>query len=311
MRRRQLLVAGLLFAGSPASAQSTATLRLGTTPEGGGFAPYTVALVETLKPIDHGLAIRTVDTNGSTDNAERLKAGSIDIGLMSGEVFNESESRQPGRLKVVSVMYYTPGMFAVLNNSPHKSITDLRGQPVVWGPRGTGSAVQARYVMGGLGLDLDRDFKAIYPTEFTDGPPLIFAGKAAAMWGSGLRQPAFVTIAKHPIGVRFIVPTPEETARIRAKYPFLVPLTVRGGTYPGQSHPVTTVGSWSFIAARADLDPAIARRLAADLYKAEQQSMKSPYLAQTTAANTLAGVNSFDELHPGVLGYYKDAGLAP
>ncbi|HEY2870550.1 MAG TPA: TAXI family TRAP transporter solute-binding subunit [Reyranella sp.] len=311
MRRRQLLVAGLLLAGSPASAQSTATLRLGTTPEGGGFAPYSVALVETLKSIDHGLVIRTVDTNGSTDNAERLKAGSIDLGLMSGEVFNESESRQPGHLKVVSVMYYTPGMFAVLNNSPHRSIDDLHGAPIVWGPRGTGSAVQARYVMDGLGLDLDRDFRAIYPPEFTDGPPLIFSGKATAMWGSGLRQPAFVTIAKHPIGVRFIVPTADETARIRARYPFLVPLTVRAGTYPGQSSSVTTIGSWSFIAARADLDPAVARRFAADLYKAEQQSMKSPYLAQTTSANTLAGVNSFEELHPGVLGYFKDAGLAP
>jgi TRAP-type uncharacterized transport system substrate-binding protein len=140
---------------------------------------------------------------------------------------------------------------------------------------------------------------------------MVFSGKAAAMWGSGLRQPAFVTIGKHPLGVRFIVPTPEESARIRAKYPFLVPLTVRAHTYPGQTRPVTTVGSWSFIAARPDLDPAIARRLASDLYKAEQQPVKSPYLAQTTAANTLAGVKSFDELHPGVLGYYKDAGLAP
>jgi TRAP transporter TAXI family solute receptor len=310
MRRRQLLVAGLLVAASPASAQS-ANLRLGTTPEGGGFAPYSVALIETLKSIDRGLVIRTLDTNGSTDNAERLKAGSIDLGLISGEVFHESESREPGRLKVVSVMYYTPGMFAVLNNSPHKTISDLRGQPIIWGPRGTGSAVQARYVMGGLGLDIDRDFTAIYPPDFTDGPPLIFAGRAAAMWGSGLRQPAFVTIAKHPIGVRFIVPSGEEIARIRAKYPFLVPLTVRSGTYPGDNTAVTTVGSWSFIAARADLDPAIGRRLANDLYKAEQQALKSPYLAQTTSANTLAGVNSFDELHPGVLGYYKDAGLTP
>lgn len=311
MHRRQLLVAGLLLAGRPASAQSTATLRLGTTPEGGGFAPYTVALVETLKPIDRGLVLRALETKGSTDNAERLKAGSIDLGLMSGEVFSESEARDPGRLKVVSVMYYTPGMFGVLANSPHRSIQDLRSQPIVWGPRGTGSAVQARYVMGGLGLDVDRDFKAIYPPAFTDGPPLIFSGKAAAMWGSGLRQPAFVTIANHPIGVRFIVPTADEIARIRAKYPFLVPLTVRSGTYPGDTTPVNTVGSWSFIVARPDLDPAIARRLAADLHKAEQQSLKSPYLVQTTAANTLAGVNSFDELHPGVLGYYKDAGLAP
>ena len=146
--------ATLLVATSPAVAQS-ASLRLGTTPEGGGFAPYTVALVETLKSIDRGLVIRSLDTNGSTDNAERLKAGSLDLGLMSGEVFNESETRQPGRLKVISVMYYTPGMFAVLNNSPHRSIMDLRGAPIVWGPRGTGSAVQARYVMAGLGLDMD------------------------------------------------------------------------------------------------------------------------------------------------------------
>ncbi len=310
MHRRQLLVAGLLLAGAPASAQ-TVSLRLGTTPEGGGFAPYSVALVETLKSLDKSLVIRTVETKGSTDNAERLKAGGIDLGLMSGEVFNESEAREPGRLKVVSVMYYTPGMFAVLNNSPHKSIMDLRGQPIIWGPRGTGSAVQARYVMAGLGLDLDRDFIPLYPPDFTDGPPLIFAGKAAAMWGSGLRQPAFVTIANHPLGVRFIVPSGAEIARIRAKYPFLVPLTVRSGTYPGDNTAVTTVGSWSFIAARSDLDPMIARRLAADLYKAEQQTLKSPYLAQTTSANTLAGVNSFDELHPGVLGYFKDAGLAP
>ena len=311
MLRRRALVAGFLLGAPSAARAQTATLTLGTTPDGGGFAPYSVALIETLKSVDRGLELRAVDTRGSTDNVVRLRAGSIDLGLVSGEVYDESETREPGRLKIVSVMYYTPGMFAVLNNSPHKSITDLRGQPVVWGPRGTGSAVQARYVMDGLGLDLDRDFKAIYPPEFTDGPPLIFAGRAAAMWGSGLRQPAFVTIAKHPIGVRFIVPTPEETARIRAKYPFLVPLTVRGGTYPGQPHPVTTVGSWSFIAARADLDPALVRRLAQDLYKAEQQSLKSPYLAQTTAMNTIAGVNTLDELHPGVLSYFRDAGISP
>ena len=310
MHRRHVLVAGLLFAGSSASAQS-ASLRLGTTPEGGGFAPYSVALVETLKSIDRGLALRTIDTNGSTDNAERLKAGSLDLGLMSGEVFNESESRAPGRLKVVSVMYYTPGLFGVLANSPHHTIQSLRGQPIVWGPRGTGSAVQARYVMDGLGLDLDRDFTPLYPTDFNDGPPLVLDGRAAAMWGSGLRQPAFVTIAKHPIGVRFIVPSTEEIARIRAKYPFLVPLTVRTGTYPGQSGAVTTVGSWSFIAARADLDPALVRRLAQDLYKAEQQSLKSPYLAQTTAMNTIAGVNTLDQLHPGVLTFYRDAGISP
>jgi TRAP transporter TAXI family solute receptor len=305
---------GALFAclwglASAALAQP-ATLRLGTTPEGGGFAPYTVALIETLRSIDRDLALRPVETSGSTDNVQRLHAGSIDIGLVSGEVYSESERSRPGRLKVVSAMYYTPGMFAVLANSEHRTIDDLRGQPIVWQPRGTGSAVLARYVMDGLGLDPDRDFIPIYPAGFTDGPPLLFDGKAAALWASGLRLPSFVRIAQHPIGARYIVPNAQEIARIRARHPFLVPLTVARGTYPGQTEPIVTVGSLSFIAARVDLEEAPVRRLAAALHKAEPLTLKPTYLSQTTAANTLAGVRSTDELHAGVRAYFRDAGIA-
>jgi TRAP transporter TAXI family solute receptor len=311
MLRRRALVAGLLFGGSPAALAQTASLTLGTTLEGGGFAPYTVALVETLKSIDRDLELRPVGTRGSTDNALRLQAGSIDLGLVSGEVFDESEQRARGRLKIVSVMYYTPGMFAVLGNSPHRTISDLRGQAVVWQPRGTGSAVQARYVMDGLGLDLDRDFIEIYPANFTDGPEYIFDGSAAALWASGLRLPSFVRIAEHPFGVRFIAPSPEEIARIHAAHPFLVPLTVPRGTYPGQTEPIATIGSASFIVARPDLDETRVRRLAAALHKIERFEGRPSYLVQTTAANTLVSVESMDELHPGALRYFRESGIVP
>jgi uncharacterized protein len=311
MLRRRALVAGLLFGSSSAALAQRASLRLGTTPEGGGFAPYTVALIETLKSIDRGLVLQPVETEGSTDNAARLQAGSVDIGLVSGEVFDESEARAPGRLKIVSVMYYTPGMFAVLGNSKIRSIAALRGQPVVWQPRGTGSAVQARYVMDGLGLDLERDFGAIFPHNFTDGPAYIFDGSAAALWASGHRQPSFVRIAEHPLGAHFIVPSPPEIARIRAKHPFLVPLTVPRGTYPGQAEPIATIGSGSFIVARPELDATLVRRLVVALHKAEQLAAKPTYLVETTAANTLVSVDSLDELHPGVLTYFREAGLVP
>lgn len=311
MLRRRVLIAGLLSGGSPAAEAQGQSLSLGTTQDGGGFAPYSVALVETLKSIDRGLELRVVDTNGSTDNVARLQAGSIDLGLVSGEIYDESESRAPGRLKIVSVIYYTPGMFAVLGNSPHRTISDLCGQPVVWQPRGTGSAVQARYVMDGLGLDVDRDFAEIYPATFTDGPEYIFDGSAAALWGSGLRLPSFLRIAEHPFGVRFIVPNAEEIARIHAAYPFLIPLTVPRGTYPGQTEPIATIGSASFIVARPGLDEARVHRLAAALHKTERFEAKPTYLAQTTAANTLVSVESLDELHPGVLRYFREAGIVP
>ena len=39
-----------------------------------------------------GAELLTVDTDGSTDNVARLQVGSIDIGLVSGEVYDEISS---------------------------------------------------------------------------------------------------------------------------------------------------------------------------------------------------------------------------
>ena len=312
IRRRTLLLSAsaVSLASASGHAQSM-SVRLGTSTAGGGFAPYGVALVDALKAVDPILDIKTVETRGSTENAERLQSGDIDIGLVSGEVMYEWIARHPDspRLRIVSVIYSTPGMFAVRPDTRYRRIPDLKGRPVVWSPRGTGSAVQARYVMDGLGLDLDRDFEAIYPERFTDGPAMVIERRAAALWGSGYRWPGFVELANQPGGVRFIAPTAAEIARIRAKYPFLAQLTVPPGLYPGQYDPIVTVGAWSFIVARPDLDNAVGYRLARSLYKVERGGMQSKHTVQTTIRNTLAAVASPLDLQPGVLRYYREAKL--
>jgi TRAP transporter TAXI family solute receptor len=287
-------------------------VRLGTSTEGGGFAPYAAALVDALKAVDPILDIRTVETKGSTENAERLQSGDVDIGLVSGEVMYEwlARDRERPRLRIVSVIYSTPGMFAVRPDTRFRRITDLKGRPVIWSPKGTGSAVQARYVMDGMGLDIDRDFEAIYPERFTDGPTLVLERRAAALWGSGYRWPGFVELASQPGGVRFVVPTAPEIARIRAKYPFLAQLMIPPGLYPGQYDPIVTVGAWSYIVARPDLDDAVGHRLAKSLHKAERSSLPSKYTVQTTVRNTLAAITSPDDLQPGVLRYYREAKLS-
>jgi len=163
--------------------------------------------------------------------------------------------------------------------------------------------------MEGTGLDIDRDFEAIYPANFTDGPSMLLEGRAAAIWGSGLRWPGFVEIASRPLGARFIVPSAEEIERIRSKYPFLDKLTVPASLYPGQYDPLHTVGSWSFILARPDLEDSVGHRMAVALNKVERASVLTRQLAQTTARNTLAAIKSIDELQPGVLRYYREIKL--
>jgi len=286
-------------------------VRFGTSTAGGGFAPYAAALIDALKGVDPILDIKPVTTKGSTDNAERLQQGDIDIGLVSGEVMYEWIGKNPDKpkLKIISVIYSTPGMFAVRPDSRYHRITDLLGRSIVWGPHGTGSAVQARYVMEGLGLDVDRDFDPIYPESFTDGPTLVIDRRAAALWGSGYRWPGFIEMTNQPAGARFVVPTAAEIARIRAKYPFLAELSVPGGLYPGQYEPLTTVGAWSYILCRPDLDDAVGYRMARSLYRAERSSMPSKHTVQTTARNTLAAITSLDALQPGVLRFYREAKL--
>jgi TRAP transporter TAXI family solute receptor len=313
MLRRKLLsaVPAALLAPAVARAQQV-RLKLGTAEEGGAFVPYAAALIDLLKSVDPILEVRAVPTKGSGDNVPMMEAGDLDLGLVSGEVAHElfaGLNRPVGKLKVICAMYSSPGMFVVRADSRFHHIADLLGRRVVWNGRGSGFAVQARYIMDGMGLDIDKDFESIYVEQLLDGPPMVIDGRAAALWGGGLRWPGFVEVANSPRGARFIAPTAEEIKRIRSKYSFLAPLTVPASLYPGQYDRIETVGTWSFIMARADLADALGMRLATDLIRADRTGQLSKNLLQTTAKNTLAAIPNPSVLQPGVAKYYREVGL--
>jgi hypothetical protein len=311
--RRTLLSAVSIAALAPAVARAQhPRITLATAAEGGAFVIYGQALIDMLRAVDAILEVRGQPTKGSGENVRLLEAGEVDLALVSGEVAQEvlaGINRPVGKLKVVSAMYSTPGMFVVRADSRYHSISGLKGRPVVWNAPGSGFAVQAHYVMDGLGLDMDRDFEPIYLDRLADGPPMVIDGRAAALWGGGLRWPGFVTVAASPRGARFVVPNAQEIALIRDKHAFLKPMSVPAGLYPGQYDPIDTVGTWSFILARADLDDTIGRRLAVDLARGERTGQLTKHLAQSTAKNTLAAIPGPEVLQPGVAKYYREVGL--
>jgi hypothetical protein len=149
--RRRLLFAVPAVAFAPARAHAQQPkITLATAAEGGAFVVYGQALVDMLRSVDAVLEIRSRPSKGSGENVRLLEAGEVDLALVSGEVANEvfaGINRPVGKLKVISVMYSTPGMFVVRADSRYHSITQLKGRPVVWNTPGSGFAVQARYVM--------------------------------------------------------------------------------------------------------------------------------------------------------------------
>jgi len=286
---------------------------LGTATPGGGFPLYGAAVIDALRDVDPTLVIEPRNTKGSTENVPLLEAGQLDIALVQGEVAYEALSgigRPPAPLKIVAAMYSTPGMFVLRADSPARRIADLRGKPVAFGARGSGLVILAGYVLDGLGLDRDKDFQAVYLDKAGDGPAMVLDGRVAALWGGGIGWPGFTTVAASPGGARFIAPDAQESERIRAKHAFLKPLTIAANSYPGQTGPISSVGSWSFILARPTLDDGVAYQIARALHRGEAAlGRRLAQARETTAANTAAAAPRLDLIHPGVMRYLRDAGI--
>jgi len=287
------------------------TVVLGTATPGGGFPVYGDAVAATLNDVDPSLGVVTRNTKGSTENVPLLEAGQLDLALVQGEVAYEALrgiGRPPADLKIFAAMYSTAGMFVVRADSPVRAIADLRGQPVVFGARGSGLVILARYVLDGLGLDQAKDFEAIYLDRAGDGPAMVLGGRATALWGGGIGWPGFTTVAS--AGGRLLAPDADGIGRIQAKHAFLKKLNVPAGSYPGQREPIVSVGSWSFIMARPSLGEDTAYRLARALHTgAPALAARLPQAGETTAANTLAATPSRDLLHPGTLRHLREIGL--
>src|SRR2546423_8968878 len=315
----RIICAGVLMLAGSAAVQdggkaiTKTTISLGTATPGGGFPLYGNAFAEIMNAADPTLSIEPRNTKGSNENIPMLEQGQLDLGLVAGEPSYEAFmgiGRPATRLKILTAMYSSPGMFVVRADSPYKTIKDLVGQPVAFGAKGSGLPILSRYMLDGIGLKQDEDFKSIYLDRAGDGPAMVLDGRVAALWGAGIGWPGFKTMAEAPGGARFIAPDTSEIARIRAKHTFLKPLTVPANSYPTQTAAVASVGSWSFILTRENLPDDVAYRLARTLHGVEAAFCKKLAQAcETTAANTVAAAPKLELIHPGVLRYFREIGV--
>jgi TRAP transporter TAXI family solute receptor len=88
-------------------------------------------------------------------------------------------------------------------------------------------------------------------------------------------------------------------------------MTIPAGSYPTQDTPINSLGSWSFVLARADLADDVAYRMVRTLHGAEGAFCKKLAQAcETTAANTVAAAPDVGLIHPGVMKYFREIGVA-
>jgi uncharacterized protein len=281
--------------------EALVVLILGTATPGGGFPLYGDAFAEMVNAQEPKIRVEPRNTKGSTENVPLLETRKLDLALVAGEIASAALAKPGTPLRIVAAMYSSPGMFIVRADSPHRTISDLRGKPVVLGTQASGVTALGRTVLDSLGIEV----KPIILEKAADGPPMLNDGRASALWGAGVGWPAFTTLAKE--GGRFIAPTPEEVKRILEKNPALQPVTLPAKSYPGQDQPLASVGSWSYVLAKPGLSVETGYLLARAIHRAEAPfAARLEQARETTMENTRAAAPRPELLHPGVLKYLNE-----
>ncbi len=296
---------------------SKTTISFATATPGGGFPLYGNALAEVMNAADPTLSIEPRNTKGSNENIPLLEAGSVDIATVAGEPSYEAfmgiGRPKATKLKILTAMYSSPGMFVVRADSPYRTIQDLVGQAGRVRRQGLGPADPValyprrhRAEAGrGFQVDLSRPRRR-RPGDGGGRPRRGAVGRRhrlAAVSPSWPRARAARGSSRRPL---------RRSRRIRAKHTFLKPLTIPAGSYPKQSggdrfgrllelHPGAREP------ARRCRLPAGARRL----HGAEAAFCnKLAQACETTAANTVAAAPDLNLIHPGVLKYFREIGVA-
>jgi len=297
----------------PVLSEDRTPVILGTATPGGGFELYGGVLAEEVNKAVPDLNLLARNTRGSRQNIPLLEQGTLDVALVASlparEAFEGIKRDEPTNLKIITAIYPTFGAFAVKGDSPAATYSDLIGKRVAWGTRSSGLTLLSQYVNEALGLDRDKNFDAVYLERAGQGAPMVLNGEVAAQWGGGVGWPNFTKIMN--AGGKLVGLSEEQIETVNAKFPFLLPMEIPAGSYPGQESTLKTIGSYSYLLARADLPEDTAYNLTKAIHKAQPSlAARLKQGRDTLPENTWRAAGAADRIHPGALQYLSEIGIA-
>ena len=264
----------VLLLGRPPS-----TFRLAAGQPGGMYAAFADSLRETLAA--EGISVEIIESAGSVENADLLRTGAADVGLIqSGTEF----LTDIGGSTALSEVFYEP--FWIFAREGTIELVDgipiLAGKRLAIGPAGSGTNATARALIEQTG-------STAIALEWTTDEAIegLAAGTIdAAFIVVSANAPLIAELAAIPDLELLPVPNVEGLAR---RLPFLSPVTLFRGTFDPGASPVPPQ-DMAMLAARATLmgreglNPDLARLIVRDLRKV----LPVPYVGDLDAFPSLA-----------------------
>jgi TRAP transporter TAXI family solute receptor len=310
-------VAALTCAAAAAQAQQVRVIA--SNPQGSIFYAASVAMGKLL---DEKLKIqvRVQPMAGSSTYIPLIDRGEVDFGLTNVDDARSSYKgegnfkRASSNLRLTAIAFPLTLGILVLNDSPIKTVQDLKGKTLPWGynAQTTGRVLQEA-VLASAGLTM-KDVKTVPTQSLFSGVDLLGEGKvdaAVISVGTGQAQQANVNMSSHG-GIRFLKldPSPEAVARMRKILPARSFLVEPAAHAVGIIGPTTVMAYNVFFSTGAATPDDLVYNVVKAMHEAKDDLVKNqPVFKQFDPKRMTEEIGV--PWHPGALKFYKEIGQWP
>ena len=317
MDRRQSIkaIAGVVAGAATyrvANAQTRKYL-MATGTVGGTFYPLGAAIAKTVSQYVPRIDMSIQSTGASSENCRLLGTQKVEFGLSGGlvatDAFNGKEpfSKAYSNIRAIGYIYPDVSQWLVMSNSNINSLEALRGKRIGVGPVGSGAQGASKLILEFAGLS-DKDYTAVM---------LPFGQSADRMRDTQLDAANFFLASPNATvidlttmhNVRILPISGELRARIQAKYPDYVSVTIPAGTYKGVDKDIETVAWASCLFTREEIPAEDVYQITKAIYThAEDIAKVHPAGKSIKVADLKKGINI--PFHEGAMKFLKENGLA-
>jgi uncharacterized protein len=313
-----VLIAGTAC-GIATAVQAQQVRVIASNPQGSIFYAASVAigklLDEKLK-----MQVRVQPMGGSSTYIPLLNRGEVDFGLTNVDdsltAFKGTGNfRQPNPdLRLTAAVFYLTLGVMVPNDSPIKTMADLKGKRMPWGynAQTTGRVLQ-QAVLATAGLTMD-DVKPVPTQSLFSGVDLLGEGKVDAATiaiGTAQGQRANVSLASHG-GVRFLSvdSSPESLTRLRKILPSRFVVIQPAPHAIGIVAPTTIIAYNIFFSTGSKMPDDVVYNVVKVIHGGKDEMIKGHPVFRGFDPNRMS-----EEIgvpwHPGAIKYYQEIGQWP
>jgi TRAP transporter TAXI family solute receptor len=294
-------------------------LSIATGPIGGTYYVYGGGLASVISRHIPNVEATAELTSASVDNLKFLRMGRADLALVVGtslyEAYTGTESFSTlGRVPVraLAMLYVQPLHFVTIAEKRIASLADLRGRVVSTGTPGSGTDEMLTRVLRAAGLDPEHDIRRHRLSPANAAEALRDGKIDAFFWSAGVPNAAVLDLAtSFRTRLRLVASADVLPALQRPDTPPLyLDAVIPGGSYPGITADVATVGAATLLVADASLSEPLAYEITRTLFD-QREELGAVHAEARALTVEFASHGSPIPFHPGAERYYRERGVMP